>query len=202
MIPGLPPDGSGSVVFARRVCVVVDGLIAGNASSHRSFAWPGSSGRPGSLWEPALPAMRPSASTSILLAGLFLPASSLAMPAPTGSCAWPESSGRPGSLWEPALPAMRPSASTSTLLAGLFLPASSLASQLPQVLVPGLNPAADRGPCGSRLAGDEAISFDINLAGRVVPAGLIAGKPAPTGSCAWPESSGRPGSLWEPACRR
>jgi len=54
------------------------GLIAGNASSHRSFAWPGSSGRPGSLWESALPTMRPATSTSILLA------SSLATPAPTG----------------------------------------------------------------------------------------------------------------------
>jgi len=48
--------------------IVLEGLIAGNASSHSVCVGHRSCGWPRFLWEPALPAMRPSASISILLA--------------------------------------------------------------------------------------------------------------------------------------
>ena len=56
-----------------------------------------------------------------------------------------------------------------------------------------------RYPVGVGVADDGAIRLDINLAGRVVLAGLIAGKPAPTGSCVGAGSCGWPGTLWESA---
>jgi len=65
-----------------------------------------------------------------LLVGLFLWASSLARPAPTGCCVWPGSCGWPGTLWE--RPGGDPIAGDEAisfninLLVGLFLPASSL----------------------------------------------------------------------------
>jgi len=176
---------------------------------------PGSCGWPGTLWEPALPAMRPSASTSILRVCVVLP----------GLIAGNASSHRflcqarilrlARNPVGAGLPAMRPSASTSILRVCVVLPgliagnASShrflcrarilrlarhpvgagiagdeairfninLAGlccssrphrwqcQLPQVPVSGPDSAAGPEPCGSWLAGDEAIRFNINLAG-------------------------------------
>jgi hypothetical protein len=75
----------------------------------------------------------------------------------------------------------------------LAVPASSLASQLLQVYwaLPGFAFGGDR--CRSRLAGDGGVSGEEDVG----CAGLIAGKPAPTGLWALPGFAFGGTPLWE-----
>jgi len=68
----LADDEAVSLDIDLLVCVVLSGLIAGKASSHRDRVEHRYCGWPRTLWESALPTMRPSASTSILLVCVVL----------------------------------------------------------------------------------------------------------------------------------